>query len=130
MGLFKFAAIVAVGVSLLPTEREKQEQLYQRAASAASWTITFCDRNAATCSNASNLWSEFSKKAEFGAKLALDVIRENETTAAKSTFQPPAYQPASSQPSPRSLEYPASGTLTREDMKPLWRGKVAARAGT
>ena len=53
MGLFKLAAIVAVGVSLLPAEREKQEQLYQRAASAASWTMTFCERNTATCTKAS-----------------------------------------------------------------------------
>lgn len=127
MGLFRLAAIVAVGVSLLPAEREKQQQLYQRAASAAAWTMTFCERNTAACTNASGLWSEFSKKAEFGAKLALDVIRENETTATHGTSQTPSTPPLAPA---RSLEPAFSSTLTREDLKPLWRGKVAARAGT
>ena len=121
MGLFRLAAVVAVGVSLLPAEREKQEQLYQRAASAASWTLTFCDRNAATCTHAVNFWSDFSKKAEFGVKLAGDVIRDNENAQKPVSLTPPVSFDASPQP--------ATGNLTAHDLKPQWRGKTASRAG-
>ncbi|NOT71331.1 MAG: DUF5330 domain-containing protein [Hyphomicrobium sp.] len=122
MGLFKLAAVVAVGVSLLPAEREKQEQLYQRAASAAAWTLTFCDRNAGTCNKASGLWGEFSKKAEFGAKLAYDVLREKQPSEAAA---PPNVAPASLQSPPPQT----AGTLTPNDLRPAWRGKTASKAG-
>jgi Family of unknown function (DUF5330) len=122
MGLFRLAAVVAVGVSLLPAERDKQQQLYTRAASAATWTLTFCDRNAATCAQASNVWTEFSKKAEFGAKLAYDVLRDNQVA----TIENPQ---AASNASFQVVPPPTGGTLTQHDMKPAWRGKNGSKAG-
>jgi Family of unknown function (DUF5330) len=122
MGLFKLAAIVAVGVSLLPAEREKQEQLYQRAATAASWTLTFCERNSETCNKATGFWAEFSKKAEFGAKLAYDVMREKQNATAD----------ASTQAAPASLEGQpgqSGSSLTPHDLRPAWRGKTANKSG-
>jgi Family of unknown function (DUF5330) len=130
MGLFRLAAIVAVGVSLLPSESEKQQQLYTRAASAATWTLTFCERNAVTCTQASGLWTEFGKKAEFGAKLAYDVIRENQVATATGTE---AAAPASFEVAPPSPTHvpgtAAASTLTERDMKPAWRGKTASKRG-
>ncbi len=117
MGLFRLAAIVAVGVSLLPSDSEKQRQLYTRAASAATWTLTFCERNAATCTQAAGLWSEFSKKAEFGAKLAYDVMRDNQVASSNDAV---TSAPVSFEVSP-----PSPGTLNERDMKPAWRGKTA-----
>ncbi len=122
MGLFRLAAIVAVGVSLLPADREKQQQLYARAATAATWTVTFCDRNANACTLATSAWSEFSKKAEFGAKLAYDMMRDNQITPPDN---PEAVAPASVQVSPPA----PPGTLTERDLKPAWRGKTASKAG-
>ena len=122
MGVLKLAAIAAVGVSLLPSDRDKQEQLYARAASATTWAVTFCDRNAATCVQATSLWAEFTKKAEFGAKLALDMAREKEKAASmthEDGAAPASYEPAVSR----------AGTLTPHDMKPAWRGKTANKAG-
>ncbi len=123
MGLFRLAAVVAVGVSLLPAEREKQEQLYQRAASAATWTLTFCDRNAATCAQASNLWADFSKKAEFGIKLAYDVMRDSENGSSKTASLTLSNDET-------AAATPAVGhTLTPQDLKPAWRGKTANKSG-
>lgn len=121
MGLFRLAAVVAVGVSLLPADREKQEQLYTRVATAATWTMTFCDRNAETCVKAATLWTDFARKAEFGAKLAYDVMRENESGA---TSEPAISAPAYFERTP-----PRGGTLTPHDLKPAWRGKTANKAG-
>ena len=122
MGLFKWAAIAAVGVSLLPADPAKQEQLYARAAAAATWTLTFCDRNAETCEKASTLWAEFSRKAEFGIKLASDVIRKNENDASSPTS---LSAPANFE----TVRPPHGGTLTPHDLKPAWRGKTANKAG-
>ncbi|MBR2536166.1 MAG: DUF5330 domain-containing protein [Hyphomicrobium sp.] len=124
MGLFRLAIVVAVGVSLLPAEREKQDQLYERAASAANWTLTFCDRNAETCAKAVTFWEEFSKKAEFGAKLALDVMRDQAASGDDDKAAPANYETAV----PRTPTL-SPGTLTPDDVKPAWRGKTANKAG-
>ncbi len=81
MGVFRLAAIAAVGIALLPSDREKQGELYDRAATAAKWTVTFCERNGDTCTQASTLWSQFVKKAQFGAELAYDVIIDNKSAS-------------------------------------------------
>lgn len=119
MGVFRLAAIMAVGVALLPSDRDKQIELYDRAATAAKWTVTFCDRNADACTQASGLWDQFVKKAEFGAKLAYDVMHEGDGTSAEGLREAPAATPASR----------ASGTLNAHDLKPEWRGKVSSRSG-
>lgn len=124
MGLFRLAIVVAVGVSLLPAEREKQDQLYERAANAANWTLTFCDRNAETCAKAVTFWEEFSKKAEFGAKLALDVMRDQAASGDDDKAAPANYETAV----PRTPTL-SPGTLTPDDVKPAWRGKTANKAG-
>jgi hypothetical protein len=120
MGLIRLAAIAAVGIALLPSDREKQAELYSRAASAAHWTVTFCDRNGDTCTQASGLWDQFLKKAEFGAKLAYDVVRENPS--------PSSIETGSTSPGPAASRAPAN-TLTDSDLKPQWRGKVSDRKG-
>ena len=117
MGLFRLGAIVAVGVALLPAERDKQDQLYERAAVAAKWTMTFCDRNAATCDHANTAWQTFVAKAEFGARLALDVVRDNQPSSVAQTGSV----------APASLE--RSSTLRPADLKPAWRGKTASKHG-
>ncbi len=120
MGLFRIAIVAAVGVALLPSDREHQQQLYQRASSATSWAVTFCDRNATTCEQAAGLWGEFKKKAEFGFELALDMVRDSDAAKNKAAVaNPPEGQITTS-----SI---VKNTLTSADLKPEWRGKVAKR---
>jgi Family of unknown function (DUF5330) len=132
MGLFRLAAVVAVGVALLPAERAQQEHLYDRAAAATKWAITFCDRNGATCTQATQMWTQFTAKAEFGAKLAYDMVRDNDTLQTASTgkldgargfdFAPATF--GSNAPRPFG---PNGGTLSPNDLKPDWRGKPLSR---
>ena len=112
--------VAAVGVALLPSDREHQQQLYQRASSATSWAVTFCDRNATTCEQAVGLWGAFKKKAEFGFELALDMVRDNDGGKNKAGMA----SPAEGEITTSSL---AKNTLTSSDLKPEWRGKVAKR---
>lgn len=120
MGLFRLAIVVAAGIALLPSDREQQARIYERAVTTANWVVTFCDRNETTCQKSSELWTQFVAKAEFGAKLAYDMMREkksDENTAER------IFAPASSK---RILER-ESGTLTDRDRATPWRGKNATK---
>jgi hypothetical protein len=121
MGLLRIATIVAVGVALLPSDHDQQQRLYERAGAAAQWAYTFCDRNPGTCARGSELWSQFVAKAQFGAKLAYDMMSERqsgEKTAANQDNDRP-YKPA-------MLER-EMGTLTPLDKEPSWRGKKTSK---
>lgn len=116
MGLIRIATVVAVGVALLPSDHTQQTELYGRAANAAKWTLTFCERNATTCTQAVSFWDQFKKKAEFGAKLAYDMSRDTEVPASE--------EPRVSVKAPvqtGSIKR-TSNTLTNADRKPEWRG--------
>ena len=122
MGLLRTAIIVAIGVAVLPSDHEQQQRLYERAGATAQWVVTFCDRNAGTCAKSSEYWSEFVAKAQFGAKLAYDMMRDrqggaSETAAADHDDRP--YKPA-------VLER-EMGTLTPLDKEPAWRGKKSSK---
>lgn len=126
MGLLRIATFVAVAVALLPSDREQQQRLYERAGSTAEWVVTFCDRNAATCAKGSELWSQFVAKAEFGAKLAYDMIREREASSVASTHL--NLDESKGRVAPALLER-ESGTLTPVDKMPDWRGKNTNKNG-
>jgi hypothetical protein len=113
MSLFRVAIVVALGIAMMPADKEQQERLYSTASSAAHWAYTFCDRNGTTCENASMMWATFVKKAEFAGQLAYDV-------AQRYAFEEPgAYAPAAYRPGAAS-----QGTLRNEDLRPHWRGEV------
>lgn len=114
MRLLRIAAVIAVGVALLPSDREGQQRIYERAGATAHWVVTFCDRNGPTCEKGSELWSQFLAKAEFGAKLAYDMMRERAGSQRTASETERIYSPA-------TLERD-NGTLTPQDRKPSWRG--------
>jgi hypothetical protein len=116
MGLLRIATVVAVGVALLPSDRDQQQHLYERAGATAQWVVTFCDRNGPTCAKGSEVWSQFVAKAEFGAKLVYDMVREREglDNAQDRVFKPAALERD-------------SGTLTPFDKEPAWHGKKTGK---
>ena len=122
MGLLRIAMVAAVGIALLPSDREQQQKIYEKAGATAEWVVTFCDRNAATCAKGSELWSQFLAKAEFGAKLAYEAMRARQSGVQETADR----QPSEQRPySPAILERESSGTLTPLDKEPAWRGNKA-----
>jgi hypothetical protein len=113
MSIVRTALLLGVIVAVLPTDEAQQARLYQQVSSAAHWAVTFCDRNAATCTAASEAWAGFVKKAEFGARLAYDIVHKQVMTERQAPVAPAA------DPSPRPRE---RGTLTPGDLQPGWRG--------
>lgn len=127
MGLVRIAILCAVGVALLPSDRAQQEQLYQRTAAAAVWTMTYCERNETTCTLAVSFWEQFKKKAQFGAELAYDMIRNGQGKTAEAAV--PSSSDAQEE-APAAVTPTAANTLTGADLKPQWRGKYAGRLGS
>ena len=119
--------LLGLGVLLLPTDQESQSRVYANAKTALHWTTTFCERNPQTCVQGQQAWGVFAEKAEFGFKMALDLM--NDRNGPKS--------PTGSAPTPSGLTTPnprqvaaaptkrASGTLQTSDLEPGWRGRVA-----
>ena len=119
MGLFRIAAMLAVGVALMPSDKAQQERLYENAATAVHWTVTFCDRNTRTCENAGTLWGVFVAKAQFAGQLAYDVVQRYAVTdeAPAAVYAPASLGTEQAVPDPRRR-----GTLTPSDLEPVWRG--------
>ncbi len=108
MSLFRIAVVLSLGVAVMPSDQQQQEALYERAATAAHWTMTYCDRNAQQCEMAGELWDAFLRKAQFAGKLAYDVALRSSLDQAQSGLAP---QLANDR-----------GTLKADDLQPTWRG--------
>lgn len=115
MGLIRNAAIVAVAITLIPSDPQDRAHIYAKAHDGVRWATTFCERNKQTCIHGGELRDAFLEKAAFAASSAYDIAvvhltgtadRENLDTISSRT---PARQPQ-------------VGTLTGFDRQTAWRG--------
>ena len=128
MRIIRTTILLGLGVLLLPADAAQQARVYDGAKATLGWTMTFCDRNAATCVQGREAWAVFAKKAEFAGKLALDLINERSQQVAGAARQGPKgaeLRPAT--PDPVSVL--RRGTLKPADLEPGWRGKLATIGG-
>jgi hypothetical protein len=130
MFLIRTAFWVGLAVLLLPTDERQQARLYGTAVATVERVTTFCDRNAQACAAGAELWATFVKKAEFGARVAIDLVSSG---GRKDEDAPARTQPASATANAKAkvqatpeAKVPASvrGTLTPADLAPTWRGQV------
>jgi Family of unknown function (DUF5330) len=117
--------LLGLGVLVLPTDEASQVRVMGGAKTALTWTMTFCDRNPATCDQGQQGWALFKKKAEFAAKMAVDLIAERNSQTAEA---PAAQKPAAVMPTAEPAAKPR-GTLKPGDLEPAWRGKMARVGG-
>jgi len=117
MFLIRIAFWLGVLILLLPTEERQQAKLYETAAATVERVATFCDRNPQTCALTSQFWATFLKKAEFGARVAVDLItsRGAKAEAGVAATTKPDGTPAAE---PRAIP---RNSLTRDDLGPSWR---------
>lgn len=118
MPIVRNIILLGAVVALMPTDQAQQARFYEQAAGAVRWTVTFCDRNAAMCTEGQALWATFVKKAEFGAGVAYDLIQRQISGSAEA----PVHPASDADSAPR-------GTLRPADLEPVWRGP-APRGGT
>jgi len=110
MSILKIGILVAVVVAVLPTDREQQAALYDRATTAVHWTATFCDRNGPTCEQAGVVWDGFVQKAKFGAAMAYELIMKGSGGEQHRGLIEP------------TVDLTPRGTLRPDDLEPAWRG--------
>lgn len=137
MFLIRLAFWLGLVVLLLPTEERQQARLYNTAVATVDRAVTFCDRNAGLCAAGADFWATFLKKAEFGARVAIDLVssggRREEPVPTPVRLEPQA--PARLEPQrpkampERGAQVVPRSTLTPADLAPAWRGQTQ-RAGT
>jgi len=76
MFLIRMALWASLIVLLLPSDKERQAQLYKTASEAVRNAATFCDRNAALCEQGAKHWAVFRTKLEFGTRLVFDMASQ------------------------------------------------------
>jgi hypothetical protein len=135
MFLIRMAFWLGLLVWLLPTDEHQQARLYTTALATVERATTFCERNPQTCTLAAQLWATFLKKAEFGARMAVDLVSSGGRKDESAAPQPPARsEPIGTAPHPKAKAEPKlpaanRGTLTPTDLAPAWRGAQLQRVG-
>jgi hypothetical protein len=129
MFLIRLAFWVGLVVLLLPTDERQQAKLYGTAVSTLERVTTFCDRNGQLCAASADFWAKFVRKAEFGARILVDLVsssgRKDEVTPAVDV----APADARRRPEPSRFQPAGQSTLTPSDLSPAWRGQ-GQRTGT
>ncbi len=122
--MFKKLLIIGAVIAIIPLEQERQAELYQVAKSTVVDISGFCIRNPDVCEKGNEAFDKLATKAEFGARLMVDIARERSTgtgsnPATRLLEAPPlqgnrqadrqqlALQPAATAPSP----LPAQGEV-------------------
>ncbi len=129
MGLLRIATVAAIGIALLPSDKDQQQRFYERAGATAEWVVTFCDRNATVCAKSAELWTQFVAKAQFGAQIAYEMARDHYAGSGMSAASLKLDDSKTGgRIAPAVLER-EGGTLTPLDKSPDWRGKQTNRNG-
>ena len=130
MFLIRLVFWISLVVVLLPTDERQQARLYGTAVATVERIITFCDRNAQACKAGADFWAAFVKKAEFGARMLVELIGAGGRSEPEAVPRPARFEQDGprGRPEPK-VHAPARGTLSPADLGPSWRGQMQ-RTGT
>ena len=73
--LIRAAFWLMIIVLLLPTDDKQRSEVYGTAQAAVNDVTSFCDRNPETCARGKDAFAVFVQKAEFGARMLMDLIQ-------------------------------------------------------
>ena len=140
--MLKKLLLVGAIIAVIPLERESQTDLYQAAKSTFRDITGFCNRNPGVCEKGNAAIDKFATKAEFGARMMVDIAKEQSGTSndgvaqlLKATNLSRGLSRPQTQPAPSAERFPTyqdkqyndhygatSNTLSPTDLKPGWRG--------
>jgi hypothetical protein len=122
--LIRAAFWLMIIVLLLPTDAQQRSEVYGTAQAAVNDVASFCDRNPETCARGKDAFAVFVQKAQFGARMLMDLIQNK--TGSGDTATPVAdtrSSEASSLVEPARFDMSASqDTLNPEDREEAWSG--------
>ena len=140
--MLKKLLLVGAIIAIIPLEQENQADLYLVAKSTLADITGFCGRNPEVCEKGNAALERLATKAEFGARMMVDIAREQSVpsgdevanllraTRLSSNKTNATPLPVSSNerfPTYRNNQYndhygTNSNTLSPSDLKPVWRG--------
>jgi len=122
--LIRTAFWLMIIVLLLPTDAQQRSEVYGTAQAAVNDVATFCDRNPETCARGKDAFGVFVQKAQFGARMLMDLIngrtpadeqdspsQDMRSPEASALFEPARFDMSASQ-----------DTLSPEDREEAWSG--------
>jgi hypothetical protein len=125
--LIRTAFWLMIIVLLLPTDAQQRSEVYGTAQATVNDVATFCDRNPETCAKGKDAFSVFVQKAQFGARMLMDLI--NNRTRAHDGQDSPNQDQDTRSPEASALFAPArfdmsasQDTLSPEDREEAWSG--------
>ena len=127
--LIRAAFWLMIIVLLLPTDAQQRSEVYGTAQAAVNDVSSFCDRNPETCARGKDAFAVFVQKAQFGARMLMDLIQNKTSGGAEepTPLQEMQGSDAAAFAKPVSFDMSASqDTLTPEDREEAWSGPEPA----
>ena len=123
MFLIRTAFWLMVIILLLPTDDRQRSEVYGTAEAAVKDVATFCDRNPETCAKGKDAFSLFMQKAQFGARMLMDFIKDETGASGDDTSASALRFEAAATAEPASFDMSGSkDTLNPEDREEAWSG--------
>lgn len=122
MFLIRTAFWLTLLVLILPANEQEQQKVVGTAGAAVRDLKTFCVRNPDVCDKSASLFDTFTQKAQFGAKLVGDFVKEAASDDATGTSDSDRATRHSTLFGRRSQGSDAQSTLTTRDLQPAWKG--------
>jgi hypothetical protein len=117
--LIRAAFWLMIIVLLLPTDAQQRSEVYGTAQAAVNDVASFCDRNPETCARGKDAFAVFVQKAQFGARMLMDLIQNKTGSGGAAT----PVADTSSMVKPARFDMSASqDTLNPEDREEAWSG--------
>ena len=139
MKIIRTLVIVTAGAFLLPSPPDRQQanitptpELMAAAANAASDVGSFCNRQPAVCSTASNLAGTLEAKARYSIKLLYEWANKDDAAARPpkvGAVQTEVMLPQASFQMAAADVVPSQSTLKLEDIIPEWRDPMQVQRG-
>ncbi len=140
--MLKKLLLVGAIIAVIPLERENQADLYNVAKSTVADIMGFCDRNTGVCEKGNAAINTLATKAEFGARMMVDIAKEQSGTSSdevaqllKATDLSRGLSRPQPVPTPSLERFPSykgkqysdhygvtSNTLSTTDLQSGWRG--------
>ena len=139
MKIIRTLVIVTAGAFLLPSPPDSRQanitptpELMAAAANAASDVGSFCNRQPAVCSTASNLAGTLEAKARYSIKLLYEWANKDDAAARPpkvGAVQTEVMLPQASFQMAAADVVPSQSTLKLEDIIPEWRDPMQVQRG-
>jgi hypothetical protein len=125
--LIRTAFWLMIIVLLLPTDERQRSEVYGTAQATVNDVVTFCNRNPETCAKGKDAFGVLVQKAQFGARMLIDMINGRPSTeAGEGGIDMPAPEQGSETQAifePTRFDFAGSqDTLNPEDRYEAWAG--------